>query len=61
MRRPHTYAGEYTTKDECIEFRRVSEGEKRTNDIRQACKFEVQIWEQEILVQRILCRYSWTK
>ncbi len=36
----------------------LSEREKRINDVRQACKPEVQIWEPPFLVRGILCQYS---
>ena len=35
--------------------------EKQLDDIRQACEFKVQVWQQAILVQRILCRYGGTE
>ena len=35
----------------------VFEGEKFAYDFRQACQFEIQIWESTLLVPRVLCRY----
>ena len=52
------YVSGNPTKHKCIKFCRVSKREKYTYDIRKTCKFEVQIWEQTFLVQRVLCGYS---
>ena len=52
---------EYTTKDECVKFHGVFERKKRIDDVRQACKFKVSVWEQTFLGRRILCEYCRAK
>ena len=42
-------AVEYTTENERVKFDGILEGKERTNDIRQSCKPEVQVWESQIL------------
>ena len=59
--RPHTYAGEYSTVPECSTVHGISQGEEQLNDFRQACEFEVQVWVEEFLVQRVLCGYCGTQ
>lgn len=53
-----TSSGEYPTVHEYSTVRRDAQEQKRPDDLRQTRKFKVQIWEQEILVQGILCGYS---
>ena len=46
---------------QCVTDYGISQREKQLDDIRQACEFKVQVWQQAILVQRILCRYGGTE
>jgi len=46
------------TKRSDIHGKELSTYEKDVYDIRPACKFEIQIWEQALLVARILCEYG---
>ena len=48
-----------SAKEECFGFYRISEGKKRTDDIRQTCKPEIQIWKPTFLSRRILCQHCW--
>ena len=57
----YPYAGEYPANAESRLLHGVSEREKQPDDIRQTCKFEIQIWESAFLVQRVLRGYSWAK
>ena len=45
--RSHTYAGEHSTVFECSTVYGISQGKKQLNDLRQAHKFEVQVWVEE--------------
>ena len=55
MPRPHSHAGEYSSEVQCVTDYGIFQREKQSNDIRQAYEFKVQVWQQAILVQRILC------
>lgn len=57
MHRPHTYAGEYSAVPECSTVHGISQGKEHLNNHRQAREFEVQVWVEEFLAQRILCGY----
>ena len=46
----HTYAGEHTALFKYSTIHGISQGEKYTNDIRQTCKFEIQVWKSAFLV-----------
>ena len=55
---PHTHVGKDTSKNVCFQFRGIFERQKHADDIREARKFEISLWKQTFLVQRILCEYS---
>ena len=57
MCRPHTYAGEYSTVPERSTVHGISQGKEQLDDLRQAREFEVQVWVEKFLVQRVLCGY----
>lgn len=48
------YVGRNSPEHQCIQFRGISEGEKYADDIRTACKFEIQIWEPKIIITTFL-------
>ena len=52
------YACGDTSEVQCFAIHGISEREKQPDDIREMGKHEVQVSEQRILVQRILCRYG---
>ncbi len=53
-----SYVSTDATVDECFRIYRVFQREKHLANIGAPRKFKVQIWEPDILVQRILCRHS---
>ena len=57
VHRPHTYAGEHSAVLKCSTVHGISQGKEQFDDLRQAREFEVQVWVEEFLVQRILCGY----
>lgn len=57
----YTYACVHTAQNICGEFHGVSEGQKFSDDIRETCQHEIQIWQQEILVQGLLRRHRGTR
>lgn len=56
----HIHMLEYTAQNECVEFYGILKGKISAYDIRQACKFKVQVWEPSLLVRRVLCKHSRT-
>ena len=54
----YPYASEYTAVPKCSTICRVAERKKLANDLRSTCESEVQVWEQTLLVQRILRGHS---
>ena len=57
VHRPHTYAGEYSAVLKCSTVHGISRGKEQFDDLRQAREFEVQVWVEEFLVQRVVCGY----
>ena len=47
-----------STKDECVEFHGISEGEECVDDLRPTCELEIQVWKPAFLVAGVLCEYS---
>ena len=62
-RRAHD-AGSYTPSCECaaqiqyLTVHGILEREKRNDDLRTTCKFEVQVWKPKLLGNRILRKHS---
>lgn len=54
----HPYAIEYPATLKYITIYGISQGKKQSNDLRSACKFEIQIRIEKFLVPRVLCRYG---
>ena len=52
------YAGGNTSKDRSIEFYGVFKGKEQYDAVRAIRRVEVQVPEQRILVQRVLCGYG---
>ena len=57
MSRPYTYAGKYTTQNECFGIYGILKGKKQFDDIPKMGEYEICIPKQGILVQGVLCRY----
>ena len=53
-----THVDQDTAEIQCLTDHGISEREKQYHDLRSACKSEISIWEQKILVYRLLCQYS---
>lgn len=58
MSRPYSSSGEYPVVDECITIHGNTQEKKCADDIRQTCKFEVQVGEPKHLVSGIFCGYG---
>ena len=50
---PHTHAGVDTTEDKRCQLHGVPEGEEQSDDIRQVCEPEVQVWEHVVVVYKV--------
>ncbi len=57
----HTSISEYTSKDKRIVIHGIFEGKECNDDIRAACKPEIQVREQKFLGNVVLCEYSRAK
>jgi len=61
LSRSYSYAGGNTAENQRIGLHGVSEREKQFADIRSVEQHQIQVQESRILVQRVLCGYSWEK
>ena len=58
MCRSCTYVDRNTTEILSIRNNGLFEGEEQFDNLREMGEFEVQVSEQRVLVQRVLCRYG---
>lgn len=56
--RSYPHASGDPAKDECVELHGISEGKKQSDALRAVWRYEIQIQEQGVLVQRVLRRHS---
>ena len=54
MSRPYTYAGRYSTQNECFGIYVILKGKKQFDDFSEMGEYEICIPKQGILVQGVL-------